>query len=66
MAYGIILHFPGGTKAQYDTTLAAVHGTKDSFPEGQIFHASARQRVVGQSLRFTILRRVGSGAATVS
>jgi hypothetical protein len=42
MAYGIILHFPGGTKAQYDTTLAAVHGTKDSFPEGQIFHASGQ------------------------
>jgi hypothetical protein len=42
MAYGIVHHFVGGTKEQYDTTLAAVHVTKDSLPEGQIFHAAGQ------------------------
>jgi hypothetical protein len=26
MKYEIVHHFPGGTKAQYDAVLAAVHG----------------------------------------
>ena len=39
MKYGIVHHFPGGTKAQYDAVLTAVHVTKDALPEGQIFHA---------------------------
>jgi hypothetical protein len=40
MAYGIVHHFPGGTKEQYQASLAAVHpnGGKD-LPDGQIFHA---------------------------
>jgi len=42
MAYGIVHHFPGGTKEQYDTVLAAVHVTKGSLPEGQIFHAAGQ------------------------
>ena len=29
MAYGIVHHFPGGTKEQSDAVLAAVHVTKD-------------------------------------
>src|SRR5215211_549412 len=41
MAYGIVHHFPGGTKEQYDTVLAAVH-PKDGLPEGQIFHAAGQ------------------------
>ena len=40
MAYGIVHHFPGGTKEQYEATLAAVHPTRDSLPEGQFFHAA--------------------------
>ncbi len=40
MAYGIVHHFPGGTKEQYEATLAAVHPSRDSLPEGQIFHAA--------------------------
>jgi hypothetical protein len=40
MAYGIVHHFPGGTKEQYEATLTAVHPTRDSLPEGQIFHAA--------------------------
>ena len=43
MAYGIVHHFPGGTKEQYEASIAAVHpplATRDSLPEGQIFHAA--------------------------
>ncbi len=40
MAYGIVHHFPGGTKDQYEATLAAVHPGRDRLPEGQIFHAA--------------------------
>jgi hypothetical protein len=40
MAFGIIHHFPGGTKEQYEVSLAAVHPGDGSLPEGQIFHAA--------------------------
>jgi hypothetical protein len=40
MAYGIVHHFPGGTKAQYDASVAAVHPGPDKLPDGQIFHAA--------------------------
>ena len=40
MAYAIVHHFPGGTKEQYEATLAAVHPARKSLPEGQIFHAA--------------------------
>ena len=40
MAYGIVHHFPGGTKDQYEASIAAVHPTRDSLPKGQIFHAA--------------------------
>ncbi len=40
MAYGIVHHFPAGTKEQYEATLAAVHPDRDSLPEGQTFHAA--------------------------
>lgn len=40
MAYGIIHHFPGGTKSQYDASIAAVHPAADKLPDGQIFHAA--------------------------
>jgi hypothetical protein len=39
-AYAIIHHFPGGTKAQYAASIAAVHPSKGSLPKGQIFHAA--------------------------
>jgi hypothetical protein len=38
MAYGIIHHFPGGTKEQYEASIAAVHPNRDRLPDGQIFH----------------------------
>jgi len=40
MAYGVIHHFPGGTKEQYEASLAAVHPSLDSLPDGQIYHAA--------------------------
>jgi hypothetical protein len=40
MAYGIVHHFPGGTKAQYEASIAAVHPGRDILPNGQIFHAA--------------------------
>jgi len=42
MKYGIVHHFPGGTKAQYDAVLKAVHVTKEKLPEGQLFHAAGQ------------------------
>ena len=40
MAYGIVHHFPGGTKKQYEASLAAVHPGKKRLPKGQVFHAA--------------------------
>ena len=40
MAYGIVHHFPGGTKEQYEASIAAVHPGSGKLPEGQIFHAA--------------------------
>ena len=40
MAYGIVHRFPGGTKEQYAESIAAVHPSDGSLPEGQIFHAA--------------------------
>ncbi len=40
MAYGVVHHFPGGTKEQYEASIAAVHPSRSSMPEGQIYHAA--------------------------
>ena len=40
MAYGIVHHFPGGTKEQYEASLAAVHPDRSTLPKGQIYHAA--------------------------
>ena len=40
MAYGVVHHFPGGTKKQYEASIAAVHPGPDKLPDGQIFHAA--------------------------
>jgi hypothetical protein len=40
MAYGIVHYFPGGTKDQYEASLAAVHPNRNTLPKGQIFHAA--------------------------
>jgi hypothetical protein len=38
MAYGIVHRFPGGTEEQYQASLAAVHPSDGSLPEGQVLH----------------------------
>jgi hypothetical protein len=40
MAYGIVHHFPGGTKEQYEATVAVVHPGAGQLPPGQMFHAA--------------------------
>ncbi|MBV8964344.1 MAG: hypothetical protein JOY97_14750 [Hyphomicrobiales bacterium] len=40
MSYCIVHHFPGGTKDQYEASIAAVHPARDALPKGQIFHAA--------------------------
>jgi len=40
MAYGIVHQFAGGTEEQYQATIAAVHPSDGSLPEGQFFHAA--------------------------
>ncbi len=41
MAYGVIHHFPGGTREQYEASIAAVHPDGGRrLPDGQIFHAA--------------------------
>ena len=40
MPYGIVHTFPGGTKEQYQASIAAVHPSDGRLPEGQIFHAA--------------------------
>lgn len=39
--YGVVHHFPGGTKKQYQASVAAVHPAKGrQLPPGQIYHAA--------------------------
>jgi len=40
MAFGVIHFFPGGTQAQYEASIGAVHPSRDKLPKGQIFHAA--------------------------
>ena len=40
MAFGVVHHFPGGTKENYEASIAAVHPGPGVLPEGQIFHAA--------------------------
>lgn len=40
MPYGVIHFFPGGTREQYEASLAAVHPSPDVLPGGQIYHAA--------------------------
>lgn len=40
MAFGVVHFFPGGTREQYDKSVAAIHPGPDQLPDGQIFHAA--------------------------
>jgi len=39
MAFAVVHHFPGGTKANYEASISAVH-PPNGLPAGQIFHAA--------------------------
>ena len=40
MAFAITHYFPGGTKENYEASIAAVHPGDGRLPEGQLFHAA--------------------------
>jgi len=40
MAYGVVHEFPGGTREQYEASIAAVHPAGGGLPDGQISHAA--------------------------
>lgn len=40
MAFAVIHHFPGGTKENYEASIAAVHPSDGGLPDGQVFHAA--------------------------
>jgi hypothetical protein len=40
MAYGVVHQFADGTEEQYRASLAAVHPSDGSLPEGQVFHVA--------------------------
>lgn len=40
MPYAVVHQFAGGTKEQYEASIAAVHPSRTTLPKGQIFHAA--------------------------
>ena len=40
MAYGIVHLFPGGNQEQYEASIAVVHPSDGSLPDGQLYHAA--------------------------
>jgi hypothetical protein len=40
MTYGVVHHFKGATKEQYEASIAAVHPADGTLPAGQLFHAA--------------------------
>ena len=40
MAYAVVHQFPGGTKEQYEASIGAVHPSRSTLPDGQIFHSA--------------------------
>jgi hypothetical protein len=40
MSYVIVHHFPGGTKQQYEASIAAVHPSRETLPKGQLHHVA--------------------------
>lgn len=43
-AFGIVHHFPRGTKSQYLACIDAVHPSRTKLPKGQIFHAAGKSK----------------------
>jgi hypothetical protein len=40
MSYGVVHFFPGGTKEQYEASIAVVHPARNTLPKGQLYHAA--------------------------
>lgn len=40
MSYGVIHRFKGGTRPQYEASVAAVHPSDGTLPAGQVYHAA--------------------------
>jgi hypothetical protein len=40
VSYGVVHQFPGGTEEQYKASVAAVHPSDGSLPEGQVLHVA--------------------------
>ena len=40
MSYGVVHQFKGGTRDQYEASIAAVHPPGGGLPAGQLFHAA--------------------------
>ena len=40
MPFAIVHHFPGGTKEQYEASIAVVHPSGRGLPKGQLYHAA--------------------------
>ena len=40
MAFGIIHYFPGGTRQQYEASIATAHPGMETLPKGQVFHTA--------------------------
>jgi predicted dienelactone hydrolase len=40
MTYAVVHQFKGGTKGQYEASIAAVHPADGSLPAGQVFHVA--------------------------
>ena len=38
MSFAVVHHFVGGTKEEYEASVAAVHPSDGSLPEGQVSH----------------------------
>ena len=40
MAYAVVHQFTGGTKEQYEASVAAVHPSDGTLPAGQVYHVA--------------------------
>ena len=60
MSYGVVDQFKGGTKEQYEASIAAVHPADGGLPTGQLFHAAGPSDLAaGRSWLSTTHGRVG-------
>ncbi len=66
MAYGVVHQFVGGTKEQYEASVAAVHPSDGRLPDGQSFHLAGPSADGWTMLQSTTRRKAGSGSVTTS